>query len=508
MGESNAELTQFVSAGARWRLFRLDARTLFVLIFLLALFVSAVRPTSDPDMWWHLRTGEVILEQGIPRQDVFSFTVSDHHWITHEWLSQLIMWMLYVAGGFDALILSFAAIIALAFWLVFRSCVGQPYLPVFVTLVAAFASAPTWGVRPQMFNLLFLASFLFITEGVRSKRYTTRAYLWFLPLSILWANLHSGFMIGVVFLAAVAIGDAVQLLLGARLPQSGSKQTTRQIGALGLSAAGSLMAGAINPNGFRLWLYPLETLSSPAMQGFILEWQSPELREYFFWPFVVLLLLGILGWTYGRRPSASDTLLFLGTGLAGLLSARNISLFAVVATPIVCRALWPAVVFVSHGYLEDSDRNGRRSVSGHMLFVNYVLLGLCMLAATIYVANTLAKNEQVIATRYPVAAVDFLFESGLEKARGYNEYAWGGYLIWRGIPVFVDGRADVYGDEFLFLYQQGRQLEPNWREPLDSFNVDYVLMDRNARLGTMLREVSGWREVYVDDLARVFLRKE
>lgn len=498
-----------VPAGERkWSLPLLDTRTLFVLLYAIALFVVAVRPTVDPDMWWHLRTGEYILENGIPRQDVFSFTVSDHRWITHEWLSQAIMWLLYSAGTFPALILVFAAVIACSFWLVYRNSAGQPYLAAFVGLLAAFASAPTWGARPQMFNILLLALFLHIVEGVRGGRFSVRAFWWFPLLTAVWANLHSGYLAGVALLVAYAAGDAAQVVLRRWLPGQERGLTLRHSGALALAAGGSLLAAALNPNTFRLWVYPFETLRSPAMQQFIQEWHPPEFRLNIFWPFAALLLLGVLGWAYGRRPAATDVLLFLGTGAAALLSARNIPLFAVVAAPIVCRAWWQLIRRDADRQPDDQAVRARGRPAPLLSLANWLLLALFLLAGGLWVGQTIAGNEEAVAERFPVAAVDFLESRDLDTAYGYNSYGWGGYLIWRGIPVFVDGRADVYGDEFLFFYQQAAQLQPDWREPLEQYSVDYVLIRRQAPLATMLGEVEGWREAYTDELAQIFVRDE
>jgi hypothetical protein len=120
----------------------------------------AVRETLDPDMWWHLRTGEYILQNGIPAQDVFTFTVPQNAWVTHEWLSQLFMWLVYLAGGLPGLILFFAALIALTYWLLYLACAGRPYLAAFIVLLAAITSAIVWGARPQIFNMLLTAVFV------------------------------------------------------------------------------------------------------------------------------------------------------------------------------------------------------------------------------------------------------------------------------------------------------------------------------------------------------------
>ncbi|MCB9007111.1 MAG: hypothetical protein H6656_07080 [Ardenticatenaceae bacterium] len=188
----------------------MNTKRLFVALFAIALFTMAVRETLDPDMWWHLRTGEYILQHGIPAQDVFTFTVPQHAWVTHEWLSQLIMWLVYLAGGLPGLILFFAALIALTFWLLYLACAGRPYLAAFIVLLSAITSAIVWGARPQIFNLLLTAVFVLIIERVKDGRWQVRT-LWWLPLlTLVWANLHSGYLLGIVLLGTYAVGDLAQ----------------------------------------------------------------------------------------------------------------------------------------------------------------------------------------------------------------------------------------------------------------------------------------------------------
>ncbi|MGD2078838.1 MAG: hypothetical protein PVH18_10670, partial [Chloroflexota bacterium] len=103
----------------------LTIRRLFAVLLFLSIFAMAVRETLDPDLWWHLRTGQVILEEGIPRQDIYSFTVPEHRWITHEWLSEVVMWLGYQATGIYGLIVLAAALISLTFALVYKRCAGR-----------------------------------------------------------------------------------------------------------------------------------------------------------------------------------------------------------------------------------------------------------------------------------------------------------------------------------------------------------------------------------------------
>ncbi len=477
----------------------MTVRRLFVWLFLCAIFAISSQATLDPDMWWHLRTGEYILQEGIPRQDVFSFSAAEHEWITHEWLSEAIMWVVYQVGGLPALILFFAGINTLAFWFVYQRCAGKPYIAAFTLLLSAFASSIIWGARPQMFNILFTAVFIFIIEGVLRGKLSSRALWWLPPLTAIWANLHSGYFLGVALAGSYALGAAMQRSLA----KDDSAPVWQLIRQLGLMTVLSLLAAALNPNGAELWIYPFLTLGSGAMQSYIQEWGSPNFHIAVYWAFAALLFLGVLSWAFSRqKPTWIDIGLLLGTGAAGLLSVRHIPLFALVAAPIVCRHLTDAIAQMPafSALLRPTD-----SASGSKA-LNWTLALLFTAVAMLWAGSVVAQNNDKIEARYPVAAVDYIENQGMAEQRGYNSYNWGGYLIWRGLPVFVDGRADVYGDDFLRTYRQTFDPQPNWQEPLDQYDIDYILMERGDPLTTLLTASVDWREAYQDEIAQIFVR--
>lgn len=493
----------------------MKTRALFVALFLTALFTMAVRETLDPDMWWHLRTGEYILQHGIPRLDTFSFTVPDHEWITHEWLSQVVMWVVYQVGGLPGLMLITAVLVTTTFGLLYAVTPGRPFLAAFVVLLAAVTSAIVWGARPQMFNLLLTAAFVFIVErfraasqtwqttGRNAPRVNRRALLglWFLPvLTILWVNFHSGYLLGVVLLGTYTVGEAMQRWWRRE------GLTWLEIRQLGVVTAVSFVAAILNPNGIELWIYPFLTLGSGAMQAYILEWHSPDFHQPHFWPFVLMLAVGVLSWVFSqKRPTFSDLLILGGTAAAGLLSARHIPLFAIVSTPIIGRHLLSSLQGTPF-YRLLSGETAEPVAPPFMRVLNGVILLLAVLAAGVWVLQKTAVNETAIAEQYPVAAIDFLEQQGLTEQRIYNSYNWGGYLIWRNIPVFVDGRADVYGDDFLFFYLQAYEGRETWVQPLDQFGAGYVLMEHTSVLSTILLTSPEWQEVYSDGIARIFAR--
>ncbi|MEM7331456.1 MAG: hypothetical protein AAF490_05120 [Chloroflexota bacterium] len=481
----------------------MSVKRLFVLLFIVSLFGMSIRETLDPDLWWHLKTGDYILQNGIPHQDIFSFTVPNHVWITHEWLSEVLMWLIYSAAGLPGLMVGFALLITLTYWILYLSCAGRPYLAGFVVVLSAITSAIVWGARPQIFNLLLTALFVWIVAQYKKNPERKRLLWWLVPLTAVWANLHSGYLLGVVLLACYVGGAVLDRWFKS---ERAEPLAWTDIRYLGIVTFLSFLAAVLNPNGAELWIYPFFTLGSRAMQAYIQEWHSPNFHLGIFWPFVVMLTLGPLSWILDeKRPSLTDGLLFFGTGAAGLLSARHIPLFAIVAAPIICKYFWFS--------LENSSLGQKLSVPNPkptqlISFANIIILLVAVVGVIGWSAQKISDNEAAITSWYPVAAVDFLEDEGLANARIYNSYNWGGYLIWRDIPVFVDGRADVYGDPFLFEYREAFDASLTWEEPLDNYNVDYVIMERGSPLNTLLELHPNWESVYLDDIAQIYSRKE
>ena len=476
---------------------------MLVVALFVALLAMSAREVVDPDFWWHLATGRYIVDtRSIPRHDVFSYTATDHQWVTHEWLTQVAMIGLYRLGGLTALLLATSALIAATFALVYIRCEARPYLAVFVVLLAALASAVTWGARPQMVNAFMAAWFLLLLDRYRAGK---RAPLWVLPLSTaLWVNLHSGYFLGLVLIALYLAGELLANWTDLRTERT---LTPRRIGALALSLAACVAASLLNPNTYKMLWYPFETLGSGAMQRYIQEWAPPDFRQLAYWPAIALLFGGAAALAYTRRRrDLTDVLLFFALGFLSLLSARHIPLFAVAGAPILTRYL--ADLKVGRLQWNLTDLPAARPPSMALVGLNWVLVALFVTAGAARVADVALRNRDVEARQYPLGALAYVNQSGLAGKRMYNSYNWGGYLLWRGYPVFIDGRADVYMDAFMDEYVLAYQLRGDWRRPLDHYRVDYFLIERGAALAVLLEESSEWTRAYADDQAVVYVRAE
>src|SRR5919198_1176388 len=262
----------------------LETRRTFVVVLALGLFAMAARGMLDPDIWWHLRTGQIILaNHQLFHTDPYSFTRSGQPWVNHEWLFDVLAFALYHVGGAGALIFAFALITACTFFLVFLRSPGKPYVAGVVTVLGAIASVSSWGVRPQMISLLLATVFLFLLERSAQR---PGILWWLVPLMVLWVNLHAGYALGVALIALFLLGSTADLVFQAKL----SAKSVEHLRRLALVLIACCAVVVVNPYGAQMYVYPFQTLRSPGMQRFIQEWFSPDFHDPKYLPLVLMIL--------------------------------------------------------------------------------------------------------------------------------------------------------------------------------------------------------------------------
>ena len=484
------------------------ARSLPLGVTLLTVASIALREVADPDVWWHLATGRYIaLQRHIPAVDVFSFTATGHRWVTHEWLADLLFFAGYRLFGFGGLMVLFALLIAAAFALVYLRCRTAPLLAAASTLLAALASSMTWGARPQMLSLFFASLYLYILERVCEGS----ASPWLLPpLTLLWANLHSGFVAGLLIIAAFVVGRELTWLRHRPHPSPWLSPLVRKLAWVGLA---SLVCSLLTPNGVSAALFPFGTLSNHLIQANIQEWFSPDFHAPMFWPLAAYWLALMATLAASRcRIDATNLLLLLGSAAGALYSGRHAPFLALVGAPLLAQQaqdLWTPQREGSALGLSAAPAAGTmgpaRATAMRLLLAT---LGLALAALIVAIGfrtrAVVQRSMDMERLQYPTAAVAYMREHNLGK-RIFNAYQWGGYLIWRGYSVFIDGRTEVYGDEVFGEYLQTSTVQPDWEVPLAHYGVDSVLIETNSPLAVVLTESSCWRVVYRDDLASLFV---
>jgi hypothetical protein len=477
----------------------LETRRLFVIILTLGLFIMAARSVTDPDVWWHLRTGRLILEnRTILHTDPYSFTKFGQPWIDHEWLSQVLIFGLYRWAGWGALIAGFATIIAAAYLIVFLRSPGRPYVAGAITVWGAVASIPCWGVRPQMLTLLLASILLLILE--RSVE-NPRLLWWTPPLMLLWVNLHAGYAAGLAFLALFLIGDALDAAC-----DRAAEPFTPRLRRLVMVIAACVAVVPLNPYGSRLYRYPFETLHSRTMLTYISEWHSPDFHQARYLPFLLMMLATLLLPVLSqRRLRVRDLLLLSVTTYAALRSARHIPIYVLVAVPLLSRII--------QAELEETGRSKWFAGLGPLTRTKVVINGLLMAGFLVFTGwrlrHVIRQQPANEAREFPAAAVSFLVRTRLPGPL-LNHYNWGGYFIWKlypAYPVFIDGRADLYGDtfmdEFFSTYSLGGR---SWRGPLEKWGIQTVVLPPDAPLVAALKTMPGWKQVFADSQATILTK--
>lgn len=472
-----------------------------VLISSLAAFVS---PVLDPDSWWHLRVGRWVLEHGrLPPHDLFTYTVPDHAWLDHEYLTEVLMSLVGDRYGLLGISLAFGLATWLGFLLVAAACrpVRRPYVIAGMGLfLAVLAGNPIWGPRPQMITFALASLELLWLRGFLDG--SSRAIFWFPLVAAAWANLHGGWPVAFLFLLLAVGAEAWRRLTGSR----GETTGVRRLPVLLAVAALSLVAVLANPRGAEILAYPFHTVASAAQQAVIVEWRSPDLQHLELWPFWAMLLLLAAGLALGR-PGSFDVLLALAGAALALESVRHLPLFVAATTPVLV-SCW------SDAWQRLSVRPRRLSrppPARLMTAATAAVLAVVTAGTVATVAQGLGRQEALIGRLFPVAAADWLALHPEVGTRMFNEYGWGGYLAYRFYPepnrrVYVFGEALLMGDQQLWRYQRIQDVRPEWRRLLDDERVDYAVLRPGSALAQAVESQADWRLVYRDPTAVVYVR--
>ena len=487
---------------------RSSRRPLVFVVMAVIFILATARPFTDSDFWWHLKTGQYIFEtSSIPHTDIFSSLRFGSEWITHEWLSEVFMYSVFRKLGYGGLLVVFSIVITAAFWIAYQRCrqlAGHPYVSGFAVLLGAAATIPIWGVRPQMFSLLLASIFISFLDRY-SRREETPSIWWLAPLMILWVNLHAGFALGLVLIMLTIAGLLLDWLL---LRKDSFADVWRRVRRLCWLLLICVAAVCLNPNGVRMYSYPLETLFSRSMMQYIEEWKSPDFHDASFQALALLILATFSALALSnRRARPGQLLLLAATAWAALRSYRNGPFFALVAMPLLAEHSWNWLTSQRWGrWLSAPEKSGAVRMK---LVLNVSLVGIILAVSVLAVRRAVAMQPASESQELPAAAVDFILAERPPQPI-YNEYGWGGYLIWRLYPdyrVYIDGRADVYGDKLVEEFLEARDGKPNWREPLENHGIRTVLIKPDAALASLLREDSSWQKVFEDKQAVIFVRR-
>ena len=448
----------------------------------------------DPDFWWHIKVGDDILtSRHWPTTDSYSFTVAGHVWIAYEWLAEVMWAVVHRVGGLQGMnalqvVLGSAIILALYYFVSFRT--GNSKAGFVATAILFPLTCVSFSLRPQMVGYFFLIFTLIAMERFRQGK--VRA-AWFLPaVFLVWVNSHGSFIIGlgVVFLYWIAgwkefrFGDI-----------EGHVWSASQRIQLGFICLLCLAVLPITPYGTQLAVYPFDmAFSQPVNVANIMEWQPMPFNlpgGKIFLAVVLTFLILQIAFRFTWRVEELALLLF-GMTMA-CLHVRFVLLFVPFFAPLltIMLARWVP------GYDRAKDR----------FVLNGFIMAALLTAILIYFPSQ-TYLKQTLAKKYPFAALDYLKQHTVPGPM-FNSYGFGGYLVYTGHKVFIDGRGDVYEHGgVLSDYGHIAKIEPNALAVLRSYGIRSCMLLPDEPLTTLLAASPDWYQVFRDEATVIFVRTE
>jgi hypothetical protein len=471
---------------------------LFFLMVVALMFLTSGTGWSrllwDGDTGLHIAIGNFILDHHtVPTTDPFSFTQPNAPWLAVEWGAGALFAALNGAWGLKGVVFLCGILIAALVTVLLRSALSNrsdTFLAIVLVLLANNALALHYHARPHLFTLLFLALAAWIVNRDRVDR--TR-WIWFLPvLTVLWANLHPGFVILFAYLALVIAGCGLEWVLGGDDPARSRASALRYTGLATACAAASLL----NPFGYKLHLEILSYFGASGMTDLVQEFQAPTFRSdpqrvYMLFLFLGLGVCGLLI----RKKRFSDALPILALAYASLISIRHSTIFIVIALPIVAREL--------SGYWEAWVATKRRNSTAAIIGQISTQRRPALMRNSIWpLAAMLALFCFGPASRWPSGFDETLFPvkliqrhaPELASERLFTPEQWADYLLYLNYPR----QRIYYNDSFMYGERMFRKVadllegRPHWRESLDEYRVALVLCSSESPLASVLGSAPDW----------------
>ena len=475
---------------------------IFLGLFLVTIFIYSFNAFKEPDAFYHLKAGQVILESAtIPSTDPFSFVSQGAEWIPHEWLSEIILFLSYSLAGFWGVIIFVGLLGTLTGLIVFKICQKRGvnfYITIIGILLLNALTFELWIGRPQVFSYFFVALVVYLLENFRENGRKLNLFLIGL-ITLAWANMHAGFILGIAIVLAYLLGGVLNHYF--RLNSAVDRLKLKWLSLLLLLLP---IISLLNPSGYKIFTYSFVIL--PAVNRLqIMEWSSivnylylNETKVYL----AQIILLGLLGlWWFMFKKERRDfvvTFLFLGICFLPFISIRHVGFWPIALAPFILEALDKYIFARFENRVNTKDFG--------------VIFGIILLIFAVPKIISFPKkyyNQQVL----PYGAAEFV---KTEKLNGplFNLYNDGGYLIWNLYPekVFIDGRSEVYGPDKIDDYLAITGGAPHWRDLVnDKYKLEYFFISYRMNSRGLLPLISNlerenWKLVYWDDLSVIYVR--
>jgi hypothetical protein len=452
--------------------------------------VAVMHPVLDYDIWWHLRTGEWIIEhRAVPLSDPFSAYGQDKPWIAYSWLFEVLVALLYRAFGLTGLlvyrvVMSFAVLVVVHRLIARRE--PRFVMASFLTAVAFIALCPLLSERPWLFTILFFTLTLDVVLRLRDG--TATWLVWLLPVVyVLWANLHIQFIYGLALLVLACVTPVIDGLLK-RNDTAVSASVAWSRSWWQLVAISTLCALATLLNPYHVWLYGVivEYATQPVAFAVVSELSAPEFRSPTDWAF--LALGAAAAFALGRRTRVPlfELLLMVGAAYFAFHARRDLWVLVLASLAIL----------TDHSAKErpSAERKTTLALGGYLLVVPMILVVLLMIGWW----RELSEEHlaEAVGRAFPVKAVAAI---GEVPGPLFNEFDWGGYLILAlpNHPVSMDGRTNLHGEKRIERNVKTAQ-GIRWNEDGELTSARLIVIRADGPLAAILKTQPGYHVVYED----------
>lgn len=444
-----------------------------VLIISIIVFLTS-RYILDYDYFWHIKAGEYMFKNGVLTHDVFSWLVYGKYWMSHEWLFEIILYTFkLVFGNYHAILYIFISLILLFLILFALNREGYSknifytlfYLVLFVAMFLGFVQA-----RPHMISYSLLALTIYLCLDLYNNKNSKKIY--FLPLiTIFWANVHGGssnlsyLLCGLFLLCG---------LCNFKLLKIESERISKiQIYRYLLVIVLCMISVCINIHGFKMFIYPYQNILDTTMLNSIAEWKPTSfmvLYHYVYYVYLIFIIVTML--LSSKKIKFIDFMLLLVMTYLGL---KNIRFW--LYSPIV-------MSFVIFDYVKEIKVSNRIIYIFSIFVPIIIVMSIFNFRSGNFTYRVNISNELVSIIKKE------------QPKRLFNMYDYGGELIYNNIPVFIDGRADLYSKYNLKDFLDISNLNNNYKELINKYNFDYLLVDKKFNLYNYLDDNEEYVSIY------------
>ncbi len=435
----------------------------------------------DPDYYWHIKVGEKIATSGIIKHDLFSWVMQGKYWMSHEWLFELLLYSFQcLFGKYHAIIyclFSLLLLFSVLFFTNYHSYLKNLLYTIVYLLFFGILSLGFIQARPYLLSFSLLALTMYLLFDLYYHSESKKIYL--LPIiTIIWANVHGGssnlpYLFCFVFWIIGIVSFQFKKIESKKLKKI-------QIRRYFIVMILCIISVGINAHGIKMLLYPYINMADNTMINSISEWQSSSLHIPFHYTYFVFLLFLLFTFLFSsKRIQFIDLVLFLICTYLGLKSIRFW-----IFTPII-------MSYVIFSYVEAKKMKGFTSS----------LIILCFFFISIFLFHN-PISPDLYKGNISTEALSILKKANPKRL--FNDYRFGGELIYHDIIVFIDGRADLYSgtvyNDYLSIIDFKKEAVPL----IEKYDFDYYLLKNNCSLDTYLGYNDQFKLVYSDKKINIY----